>query len=296
MNLDQRTCSPPSARALRRARPRVTLPPHRRRIDADVAIVGSGFTGSLAALALRRARARVVLIERGRHPRFAIGESSTPLANLLLEELADRYDLPRDPRVLEMGHLAADASGRRLRPQARLHVLLPSARRAFADDRRIASGSCWSPRARTTRSPTRTGTGRTSIRRSSRRRKPRAPSIWTTTRLERDRHEGDGMRSSRASATASPSAITAGFVIDASGPRGFLHRALGTGERAAALAAADAGALHALRRRRALGSTADDVRRRRRIRSTMRRCITCFPADGSGCCASTTASPAPARR
>jgi FADH2 O2-dependent halogenase len=34
------------------------------------------------------------MIERGRHPRFAIGESSTPLANLLLEELAERYDLP----------------------------------------------------------------------------------------------------------------------------------------------------------------------------------------------------------
>ena len=34
-------------------------------------------------------------IERGRHPRFAIGESTTPLTNLLLEELADRYDLPR---------------------------------------------------------------------------------------------------------------------------------------------------------------------------------------------------------
>jgi FADH2 O2-dependent halogenase len=37
----------------------------------------------------------VILVERGRHPRFAIGESSTPLANLLLEELARRYDLPR---------------------------------------------------------------------------------------------------------------------------------------------------------------------------------------------------------
>ena len=54
-----------------------------------------------------------MLIERGRHPRFAIGESSTPLANLLLEELADRYDLPRDPPVLEVGHVAADATGRR---------------------------------------------------------------------------------------------------------------------------------------------------------------------------------------
>lgn len=66
-----------------------------RRIDADVAIVGSGFAGSLLALVLRQRGMRVVLLERGRHPRFAIGESSTPLANLLIEELADRYDLPR---------------------------------------------------------------------------------------------------------------------------------------------------------------------------------------------------------
>ena len=65
------------------------------RIDADVAIVGSGFAGALTALALRSRGRTVVLVERGRHPRFAIGESSTPLANLLIEELADRYDLPQ---------------------------------------------------------------------------------------------------------------------------------------------------------------------------------------------------------
>jgi FADH2 O2-dependent halogenase len=35
----------------------------------------------------------VVLLERGTHPRFAIGESSTPLANLTLERLARRYGL-----------------------------------------------------------------------------------------------------------------------------------------------------------------------------------------------------------
>jgi tetracycline 7-halogenase / FADH2 O2-dependent halogenase len=63
-------------------------------LTADVAIVGSGFAGSLMALGLVRQGQRVVILERGRHPRFAIGESSTPLANLLLEELADRYDLP----------------------------------------------------------------------------------------------------------------------------------------------------------------------------------------------------------
>lgn len=36
-----------------------------------------------------------MLFERGTHPRFAIGESASPLAGILLEQLADRYDLPR---------------------------------------------------------------------------------------------------------------------------------------------------------------------------------------------------------
>ncbi len=61
----------------------------------DVAIVGSGFAGSLTAMIARRLGRSVVLLERGKHPRFAIGESSTPLANLLFEELTTRYDLPR---------------------------------------------------------------------------------------------------------------------------------------------------------------------------------------------------------
>src|SRR2546429_411203 len=63
--------------------------------DFDIAIVGSGFGGSLMAMIARRLGRSVILLERGRHPRFVIGESSTPLANLLFEELARRYDLPR---------------------------------------------------------------------------------------------------------------------------------------------------------------------------------------------------------
>jgi tetracycline 7-halogenase / FADH2 O2-dependent halogenase len=61
----------------------------------DIAIVGSGFGGSLLAMILRRLGRSVVLLERFKHPRFAIGESSTPLANLLLEDLATNYDLPQ---------------------------------------------------------------------------------------------------------------------------------------------------------------------------------------------------------
>ncbi len=59
----------------------------------DIAIVGSGFGGSLLAMIARRLGRSVVLLERGRHPRVVIGESSTPITNLLLEELAGRYDL-----------------------------------------------------------------------------------------------------------------------------------------------------------------------------------------------------------
>src|SRR5689334_14043166 len=76
-----------------RRRPLMTMSVSRR--DADVVVVGAGFAGALTAMALRQRGRSVLLVERGRHPRFAIGESSTPLANLLIEELADRYALPR---------------------------------------------------------------------------------------------------------------------------------------------------------------------------------------------------------
>jgi FADH2 O2-dependent halogenase len=60
-----------------------------------IAVIGSGFAGSLMAMMARRLGYNVVLIERARHPRFAIGESSTPLANLLLERIAKQYNLPQ---------------------------------------------------------------------------------------------------------------------------------------------------------------------------------------------------------
>lgn len=59
----------------------------------EIAIVGSGFAGSLLARVLAVLGYDVVLLERGTHPRFAIGESSTPLANLSLERIGTRYGL-----------------------------------------------------------------------------------------------------------------------------------------------------------------------------------------------------------
>ena len=61
--------------------------------SCEVVIVGSGFAGSLLARVLAVLGYNVVLLERGTHPRFAIGESSTPLANLSLERLGIRYGL-----------------------------------------------------------------------------------------------------------------------------------------------------------------------------------------------------------
>jgi len=63
-----------------------------RKVEYDVAIVGSGFAGSILARLLAAAGRSVLLVERGRHPRFALGESSTPLAAIALERLARRLE------------------------------------------------------------------------------------------------------------------------------------------------------------------------------------------------------------
>ena len=69
----------------------------------DLAIVGAGFGGSLMAMVAHRLGLSVVLLEQGRHPRMAIGESTTPLSNLLLEKLCAAYDLPRVAPLAKWG-------------------------------------------------------------------------------------------------------------------------------------------------------------------------------------------------
>ena len=61
--------------------------------DADVAIIGSGFSGSILAWILASRGRSVALIDVATHPRFAIGESSTPIADLMLRRLGVRYGL-----------------------------------------------------------------------------------------------------------------------------------------------------------------------------------------------------------
>lgn len=199
------------------------------RIDADVAVVGSGFSGSLTALALCHLGRRVALIERGRHPRFAIGESSTPLANLLIEELADRYELPGVKVFSKWGTWQA------ARPEIAGGVkrgftfLFHSADEPFRDDDDRAS------QLLVAASPhdgvADTHWYRPDVDHALVRQAEEAGAIYVDeTQLERLTQSPssatlDGVRRGRSLR------VRARFVVDASGPRGFLHRTLGLGER-----------------------------------------------------------------
>ncbi|MCB9797316.1 MAG: tryptophan 7-halogenase [Alphaproteobacteria bacterium] len=60
----------------------------------DVLIIGSGLGGSMLAACLARQGASVRLIEADLHPRFAIGEATTPDTSFRLKLLARRFDVP----------------------------------------------------------------------------------------------------------------------------------------------------------------------------------------------------------
>ena len=67
----------------------------------DCIILGSGIGGSMLGAILARHGLQVLLLDSVAHPRFAIGEATTPDTNLRLKLLSGKYDLP------EIGHLSA---------------------------------------------------------------------------------------------------------------------------------------------------------------------------------------------
>jgi tetracycline 7-halogenase / FADH2 O2-dependent halogenase len=192
--------------------------------DFDIAVVGSGFGGSLTAMIARRLGRSVILLERGRHPRFAIGESSTPLANLLLEELARRYDLPR------LLPLAKWGSWQKAYPQIACGL-----KRGFTfyhhefekpflndSERRDQLLVAASPRDEIADTHWyRADFDRFLVREAQ----ALGVEYLDQTKLDIIRFNGRGvaLAADRAGKRVS---VRAQFIVDASGPRGFLHRAL----------------------------------------------------------------------
>jgi len=60
----------------------------------DVAILGAGVGGTMLAAILARHGHRVLILEKGSHPRFAVGEALLPQSTLWMWILANRFDVP----------------------------------------------------------------------------------------------------------------------------------------------------------------------------------------------------------
>ena len=172
----------------------------------------------------RRLGKSVILLERGKHPRFAIGESSTPLSNLLLEELSIHYQLPRITPLSKWGtwrekypevscglkrgftfYHHKSGSRAALDPERQDQLLVAaSPHDAIADTHwyRADVDSLFVREAAST-----------GVEYVDEVQLESASELGGKMRLEGMRH---GLRF----------AVSASFVVDATGPRGFLHRAL----------------------------------------------------------------------
>lgn len=71
------------------------------RPEIDVAILGAGIAGTVLAAVLARNGAKVQIFDAGSHPRFAVGESTTPHTSTLMRLVGERYD------VVELKQIAA---------------------------------------------------------------------------------------------------------------------------------------------------------------------------------------------
>ena len=170
----------------------------------------------------------VVLIEKGTHPRVVIGESSTPLSNLLLEEIATQYDLPELLPLTKWGSWQQSypemACGLKRGFTFHHHVLgQPSAPRADRQDQLLVAAS---PHDRIADTHWyRADFDHFFLQQAQRLGAGYVDEVALSSFLDcGDRVQLEGRRRNE------PVRVTAEFVVDATGPRGFLHRALGLGE------------------------------------------------------------------
>lgn len=80
-----------------------------RSLDAnqryEVAILGAGIAGSMLAAVLARNGVRVLLVDAGLHPRFAVGESTIPYTSALVRLISARYDVPEIAALATYGDI-----------------------------------------------------------------------------------------------------------------------------------------------------------------------------------------------
>jgi len=60
----------------------------------DVAILGAGMAGGMLGAVLARNGVKVLLMDAGTHPRFAVGESTIPYTSSMTRIIAERYGVP----------------------------------------------------------------------------------------------------------------------------------------------------------------------------------------------------------
>ena len=201
---------------------------HRAEHIYDIAIVGSGYSGTLMAMIARRLGFSVVLLERETHPRITIGESSTPLSNLLLEELAHRYDLPRLLPLTKWGSW-----------QQQYPHLACGLKRGFTFHAHVLGQAHTAPRSRSNQllvaaSPS-DSIADTHWYRADvdafllQEARSLGADYFDRVHLARYSQESD-LQILEGAREENSVAYYARFVIDATGPRGFLHRTLGLGE------------------------------------------------------------------
>src|SRR5262245_4373806 len=200
------------------------------RSDFDLASIGSGFSGALLAMIARRAGRSVMLLDRGAHPRFAVGESTSPLMNLVIERLADRYDLPRLKPLTTWGEW------QRTYPQvvgglkrgSTYFKHEPGARYRSEPDRsnQLLVSACLNDEAADThwlRSDVDYFLLREAIASGA--------DFLDHTELQSIEFANGGGATLRGRRRGQAVKLGARLVMDASGPRGFLSRALGIGEK-----------------------------------------------------------------
>ncbi len=74
----------------------------------DVIILGSGLGGSTIAATLARHGHRVLMVEKGHHPRFALGEATLPQTSYWLWLISERYDVPEIKLLADSRTVASD--------------------------------------------------------------------------------------------------------------------------------------------------------------------------------------------